>query len=170
MQATHVPPKLEAPRTTAGLPIGPRELAIVGPAFALAISLFFMGLPLFARVGAAVALVGLAATCALARVGGRYTVEEYLLCRIGFSRRVRLRAKGGAGEAFAARRLERGPTPVPHPQAAWFTLPVDRVPENRVMLANAVGLALLSVFISWLGSGGLEGLMQVRASVLLFLR
>ena len=51
MRATRIPPKLEQPRTTAGLPVGPRELVIVGPACVLAVLTFFSGLPFFVKVG-----------------------------------------------------------------------------------------------------------------------
>ena len=171
MQATRIPPKLEPPRTTAGLPIGPRELAIVGPAFGIAVLIFFTGLPFFARVGAAVALVGLAATYALARVQARYTIEEYLLNRLGFSRRLRRRVKGGAGYASGRGKLERQVRAAGHlaetdMRMAWFTIPAERVPPSRTMLVNTIGLALLSAFLAWMGTGGLAELMDLRASVL----
>lgn len=171
MQATRIPPKLEPPKTTAGLPIGPRELAIVGPAFVVAVLIFFTGLPFFLRVGAAVAVVGLAATYALARVQARYTIEEYLLNRLGFSRRLRRRVKGAAGYASSAGRLQRAAgttgrvveTDIPR---AWLTIPAERVPASRTMLVNTIGLALLSAFLAWMGTGGLSELMELRASVL----
>lgn len=165
MHATRIPPKLEQPRTTAGLPIGPRELAIVGPAFGLAALIFFTSVPFFVRVGAAVALVGLSGTYALARVGGRYTIEEYILYRLGFSRRVRRRTKGGAGQVAQAGRLERQPA-MPRARKAWFTIPAEQVPANRTMLVNSIGLALLSAFLAWLGTSGLAELMQLRTSIL----
>ncbi len=165
MHATRIPPKLEQPRTTAGLPIGPRELAIVGPAFGVAALTFFTGLPFFVRVGVAVALVGLAATYALARVHGRYTVEEYILYRLGYSRRIRRRTKGGAGHVFETGRLQRQPAEA-GARRAWFTIPAERVPANQTMLVNSIGVALLSAFLAWLGSGGIAGLMQLRTSVL----
>jgi len=171
MQATRIPPKLEPPRTTAGLPIGPRELAIVGPAFVIAVLMFFTGLPFFVRVGAAVALVGLAATYALARVQARYTIEEYLLNRLGFSRRLRRRVKGGVGYTSGTGRLQRGAdattrgVEIDIPRA-WLTIPAERVPASRTMLVNTIGLALLSAFLAWMGTGGLAELMELRASML----
>jgi len=171
MRATRVPPKLEPAKTTAGLPVGPRELVIVGVAFTFAVLVFFTGLPFFVRVGMAVALVGLAATYALARVEGRYTIEEYWFHRLGFSSRVRRRIKGGKGIVSRTGRLERGvSTPRPAQQqrrrVAWFTIPAESVPANHVMLVNAIGVALLSAFLAWLGGGGLAELMQLRANVL----
>jgi hypothetical protein len=171
MQATRIPPKLEPPKTTAGLPIGPRELAIVGPAFGLAVLIFFTGLPFFVRVGAAVALVGLAATYALARIEARYTIEEYLLNRLGFSGRLRRRVKGG-GEytATLGRRERQTRAPIGRAETdmrtAWFTIPAERVPASRTMLVNTIGLALLSAFLAWMGTGGLAELMELRASVM----
>jgi hypothetical protein len=174
MQATRIPPKLEPPKTTAGLPVGPRELAIVGPAFGVAVLIFFTGLPFFARVGAAVAVVGLAATYALARIQARYTIEEYLLNRLGYSRRLRRRVKGGGEDAGRPGRRERqARAPVGRAEmempAAWFTIPADRVPAGRTMLVNTIGLALLSAFLAWMATGGLAELMDLRAS-LMFVR
>jgi hypothetical protein len=170
MQATRIPPKLEPPRTTAGLPIGPRELAIVGPAFGVAVLIFFTGLPFFLRVGAAVAVVGLAATYALARVQARYTIEEYLLNRLGFSRRLRRRVKGGQGTPPAQETVTRsgaaGRAVASDIPRAWLTIPADRAPASGTMLVNTVGLALLSAFLAWMGTGGLAELMELRASVL----
>jgi hypothetical protein len=34
------------------------------------------------------------------------------------------------------------------------------------MVANAVGLALLSMFVAWLGTGGLNELMMLRSNIL----
>jgi len=171
MQATRIPPKLEPPRTTAGLPIGPRELAIVGPAFGIGALILFTGLPFFVRVGAAVVLVGLAATYALARIQARYTIEEYLLNRLGFSRRLRRRVKGGVGYTSGTGRLERearavGRRAETDMRMAWFTIPAERVPAGRTLLVNTVGLALLSAFLTWMGTGGLAELMELRASVM----
>jgi hypothetical protein len=171
MQATRIPPKLEPPKTTAGLPIGPRELAIVGPAFGIAVLIFFTGLPFFVRVGAAVALIGLAATYALARIEARYTIEEYLLNRLGFSRRLRRRVKGGAEYAATPGRRERlAGAPTGRAEAdirmAWFTIPAERVPASRTMLVNTIGLALLSAFLAWMGTGGLAELMELRSSLM----
>jgi hypothetical protein len=171
MQATRIPPKLEPPKTTAGLPVGPRELAIVGPAFGIAVLIFFTGLPFFARVGAAVALVGLAATYALARIQARYTIEEYLLNRLGYSRRLRRRVKGG-GEypAYLGKRERQARAPVGRAEVeeptAWFTIPADRVPAGRTMLVNTIGLALLSAFLAWMATGGLAELMDLRARLM----
>jgi hypothetical protein len=171
MQATRIPPKLEPPKTTAGLPVGPRELGIVGPAFGIAVLIFFTGLPFFVRVGGAVALVGLAATYALARLQGRYTIEEYLLDRLGYSRRLRRRVKGGGEHAAHPGRRERqAKAPVGRGEVemptAWFTIPADRVPAGRMLLVNTIGLALLSTFLAWMGTGGLAELMDLRASLL----
>jgi len=171
MQATRIPPKLEPPKTTAGLPVGPRELAIVGPAFGVAVLIFFTGLPFFVRVGGAVAVVGLAAAYALARIQARYTIEEYLLYRLGFSRRLRRRVKGG-GEftTHLGRRERESRAPLGRAEIAipttWFTIPVDRVPSGRTMLVNTIGLALLSAFLAWMGTGGLAELMDLRASLI----
>jgi hypothetical protein len=171
MQATRIPPKLEPAKTTAGLPVGPRELAIMGPAFGIAVLIFFTSLPFFVRVGAAVALVGLAATYALARLQGRYTIEEYLLNRLGFSRRLRRRVKGGGEFTTHLGRRERqtrafaGHAEVQMP-TAWFTIPAERVPTGRTMLVNTIGLALLSAFLAWMGTGGLAELMDLRASLI----
>lgn len=171
MQAMRIPPKLEPPRTTVGLPIGPRELAIVGPAFGIAVLIFFTGLPFFVRVGVAVALIGLAATYAMARIDARYTVEEYLLNRLGFSRRLRRRVKGGGEYAATPGRREREAGVAvgraePEARMAWFTIPAERVPTSRTMLVNTIGLALLSAFLAWMGTGGLAELMELRASVM----
>ena len=171
MQATRIPPKLEPPKTTAGLPVGPRELAIVGPAFGVAVLLFFTGLPFFVRVGGAVALVGLAATYALARLQGRYTIEEYLLNRLGYSRRLRRRVKGGGQyPAYLGKRERQAKAPVGRAEVeeplAWFTIPADRVPAGRTMLVNTIGLALLSAFLAWMATGGLAELMDLRASLM----
>lgn len=168
MRATRVPPRLEPPRTTAGLPVGPREVAIVGPAFGLAVLTFFTGLPFFFKVGLAVGLVGLAGTYALARVEGRLTIEEYVFHRLGFSRRVRWRTKGGAGAVAARGRLERAPASAANRMGrrAWFTIPEERVPANHLMLANSIGVALLATFIAWLGTGGLAEIMDLRESIL----
>lgn len=171
MQATRVPPKLEQPKTTAGLPVGPRELTIVGSGSVMGVLVFFSSLPFFARVGIAVGLVGISAAYALVRIGGRYTVEEYLLHRLGYAQRVRRRTRGGAGAASPSGRLEREePSPEPVqaavPRRAWFTIPAEKVPSNSVMVANAIGLALLAAFIAWLGGGGLADLMVLRSSVL----
>lgn len=171
MQTTRVPPKLEQPKTTAGLPVGPRELIIVGSGCVLGILAFFSSLLFFVRVGIAVGLVGMGAAYALVRIDGRYTVEEYLLHRLGYAQRVRRRTRGGAGVASPRGRLERG-EPSPErakeevPRTAWFTIPAERVPSNAVMVANAIGLALLAGFVAWLGGGGLADLMVLRSSVL----
>ena len=171
MRATRIPPKLEQPRTTAGLPVGPRELVIVGPACVLAVLTFFSGLPFFVKVGVAVGLVGLAAAYAMVRLEGRFTIEAYLFNRLGYAQRVHRRTRGGAGPASASPRLERSGRRVSVSWAAtyrraWFTIPGERVPSNQAMVANAVGLALLSMFVAWLESGGLNELMLLRSNIL----
>jgi len=170
MRATRIPPKLEPAKTTAGLPVGPRELGVIGGAFTLAVLVLFTGLPFFLRMGMAVAMVGLAAAYALARVEGRYTIEEYFFQRLGFSSRVRRRIKGGKGFILRTGRLDRGVSTAraarqQRKRATWFTIPAESVPANRVMLVNAIGVALLSAFLAWLGGGGLAELMRLRANI-----
>jgi len=169
-QAIRIPPKLEQPKTTAGLPIGPRELVIVGPALAIGLLLFFSSAPFFLKVGGAVGLVGLTAALALIRIEKRLTIEKYLLQRMGYLSRVRRRVKGGAGQVTAGSRSERTPMHRKRrrpakPRTVWLTLAEERVPENRVMLANALGLALLVALLAWLGTDGVQDLLRLRANV-----
>jgi hypothetical protein len=115
--------------------------------------------------------VGLAATYALARIQARYTIEEYLMNRLGYSRRLRRRVKGGGEYAgLSGRRERQARAPAGRAEAemptAWFTIPADRVPTGRTMLVNTIGLALLSAFLAWMGTGGLAELMGLRASLM----
>ena len=169
-QAIRIPPKLEQPKTTAGLPIGPRELLIVGLALAIGLILFFSSAPFFLKVGGAVGLVGFAAALALIRIDKRLTIEKYLLQRMGYMSRVRRRVKGGTGQVTAGRQSEREPMRrkrrrPENQRTVWLTLPEERVPANRVMRANALGLALLVALLAWLGPDGVHDLLRLRANV-----
>ena len=139
--------------TSFGVPA--RDVIIIG--IALVISLIILATPfavIFVRIVAAAALFSASVVYAFWRVDRVWPIEVYLMNKYGWEARKRFFVKGGAQSDSLKPPAVAAAT---YDAPALFWLPGQFSPKSNLQLFfSMLSIFVLVVFLSWIGTGGIE--------------
>jgi hypothetical protein len=147
-------------RKTSGWDVPSRDLGIILGGFVLGLVVLITPFTsIFIRIVLFAAILGSAVIYAFWRVEKAWTIEQYILQKLGFSNRSHLYRKGGglmsSVHAYARADLSEN--------AAAVTLPFRGPQDNDELFFTVLSLFLFTVLLAWLGTGGVD-------EMILFLR